>query len=222
MPEPTRTLDLADLTSGEIYGLLVEAVQPRPIALVSTLSKQGHANLAPFSFFMAGGSAPPSLAFSPTVGRDGIEKDTLRNIDETGEFAVAVVVRGMAMGMNETGFAYPKDVDEWPASGLSPIPSVQIRPPRVAESPVQLECRLHQIVRHGEGQGAARYVIGEVVAAHVHEALWRTDLKRLQGLFPLGRLGGSRYIDLASAEIFEMARPTAPIASSGSKNPGVQ
>lgn len=222
MAEPTIAIDPAELSPTELYGLLVSAVVPRPIALVSTISAAGYPNLAPFSFFMAGGSTPPSLAFSPTAGRDGIEKDTLRNIEETGEFVVGVVDREMALGMNEAGFAYPKDEDEWPATGLTPLPSEAVRPARVAESPVQFECRLFQIVRHGEGRGAARYVIGEVVRIHVSRDLWNPEDGLRERLALVGRLDASRYIDLGLPEIFEMARPTAPSASSGSKNPGVQ
>lgn len=222
MPERTLAFEPSELPASALYDLLIEAVQPRPIALVSTVSKDGRPNLAPFSFFMAGGSNPPSVMFSPTVGRDGSEKDTLRNIEDTGEFGVGVVVRSMAEGMNSAAFAYPKELDEWPSSGLTPLPSDVIAAPRIAESPIQLECRLFEIVKHGDVWGSARYVIGEVVKLHVHEGLWRPDGGLRERLHLVGRLGGSRYIDLGSLEIFEMARPSGPLPSSGSNNPGVQ
>lgn len=215
---PTVDLDPVDLSPGALYDILVNSILPRPIALVSTLSRDGKANLAPFSFFMAGGSNPPSLAFSPTVSRDGQDKDSLRNIEETGEFTVGVVFHSLVEGMNAAGYAYPKDYDEWPASGLTPVASDLVRPARVLESPIQFECRLFQIVRHGEGYGAARYVVGEIVRMHVQEEFWDGARQRLRQPGLVGRLGGARYIDLQSQEIFELARPTAPSASSGGES----
>jgi flavin reductase (DIM6/NTAB) family NADH-FMN oxidoreductase RutF len=198
-----------DLTTAQLYDLLVEAVQPRPIALVSTISSQGAHNLAPFSFFMAGGTSPPSLAFSPTLGPEGYEKDSLTNVEETGEFVVNVVSREMAEAMNRAAYSFPNSVSEWAASGLTQLDAEIVRPKRVAESVVQFECRVFEIVRHGEDFGSARYVIGEIVRLHVADGHWDAEKGRMAALRLLGRLGGREYVDLASKEIFELARPSA-------------
>jgi flavin reductase (DIM6/NTAB) family NADH-FMN oxidoreductase RutF len=205
-----HALDPAELSQGAMYDLMVAAIQPRPIAFVSTECSDGHANLAPFSFFMPGGVNPPSLAFSPTRNAQGEEKDTLKNIRDTGEFVVNILDRSMAEGMNQTAFGYPRGYEEWPVSGFSPIASAKVKPRRVAESLVQFECRLYQIVAHGEGPNAGAYVIGEIVCAHVSPLVWH-DGAVVQGVIrPIGRLGGPQYVDLASMELFELARPSGP------------
>jgi flavin reductase (DIM6/NTAB) family NADH-FMN oxidoreductase RutF len=179
------------------YALLTQVIQPRPIAFVSTLSLSGVQNLAPFSFFMAGGSNPPSICFSPVLSGGGLEKDTLRNIRDTGEFVVNTVDRTMAEGMNATSVALGPHESEWHLSGFTPEPSELVRPPRVAESLAQMECRLFEIVSHGEGHTAARYVIGEVLRLHV----------RPEGFGTIARMGGPDYIDSATGEHFSIARP---------------
>lgn len=189
-----QTYSVEALGGVEAYDLLVALIQPRPIALVSTVSLDGTPNLAPFSFFMAGGSNPPSLAISVTASARG-DKDTLRNIEESGEFVVNLVTRSMAEGMNQTAAASPSVADDWLSSGFNPMDSLGMRPKRVAESPAQFECRLFQIVRHGEGIGAARYVVGAIETVHVcHEATH--DL--------IARLGGPHYLDLSRLERFEL------------------
>lgn len=190
-----------------MYDLMAATIVPRPIALVSTVCPEGTANLAPFSFFMPGGTNPPSLAFSPTLGKDGVEKDTLRNIRETGEFVVNLVHRSMADPMNLSAKALPRDESEWEFSGLTMAPCSVVKPARVQESVVSFECRLVQVVGHGEGAGAARYVIGEVVAAHVDERFVQEDLPTATGYRPIARMGGAWYFDTDACEPFEMRRP---------------
>ncbi len=191
----THRLD--ELPPREAYALLAAVVQPRPIAFVSTLGADGVANLAPFSFFMAGGSNPPSLCFSPTLDAKGGEKDTLRNIREAGEFTVNAVDRRMAYGMNAASAALARHESEWEPSGFTPLESELVRPARVAESPAQMECRLFSIVAHGHGPSAARYVIGEVLRLHLRD----------EPFHPLARLGGPDYLDLANGERFALPRP---------------
>jgi flavin reductase (DIM6/NTAB) family NADH-FMN oxidoreductase RutF len=209
---PSVSLCPGDLTSAQLYDLLVEAVQPRPIALVSTISKEGIPNLAPFSFFMLGGSNPPSLAYSPTVSPDGREKNSVTNVEETGEFVVNLVTREMEEGMNASAFGYPAGFDEWTIAGFEATDSVLVKPKRVEVSPVQFECELFQIVKHGTQWGAARYVIGEIVRIHVNQASWDNAAMRLASQRLIARLGGREYIDLQNREIFELARPAAPVA----------
>lgn len=196
------------LSPNQAYDLLTGSVQPRPIAFVSTMSAAGEENLAPFSFFMAGGANPPSLMYSPSLNAKGQSKDSLRNVEETGEFVVNVVTRAMAEGMNQSSFEYPTEFSEWSVAGVTPLASEVVRPNRIAESPIHLECRLFKIIRHGDGPTAANYVIGEVVRAHVLESMW-TGSGILRGSFrPISRLGGPEYVDLDSLEIFEMKRPS--------------
>jgi len=198
VPSGFRTIDPASLATREIYALLTNIIVPRPIAFVSTISPVGIENLAPFSFFMGGGSNPPSVAFSPSMDREG-EKDTLCNIESTGEFVVNTVHRAMADGMNYTSIRLPAEESEWPGSGFTRLDSQRVRPPRVAESLAQFECRLFQIVRHGDGLGAARYIIGEIVTFHVPEGPGTLEL--------IARTGGADYLDLATESRFTLPRP---------------
>jgi len=186
------------MTASEAYTLLTSIVQPRPIAFVSTVSAQGVFNLAPFSFFMAGGSNPPSVCYSPVLNGAGEEKDSLRNVRETGEFVVNTVDRAMAVGMNAASASLAPHESEWELSGFTPMPSDLVRPPRVAESHAQMECRLFDIVAHGSGPTAARYVIGEVVRLHIREDVFET----------IARMGGSEYFDTATGERFGLNRPS--------------
>lgn len=199
------TFRMADLSSLESYELLASIVVPRPIAFVSTCTESGTPNLAPFSFFMAGGSNPPSLMYSPTLNKEGEPKDSLRNVLATQEFVVNTVHREMAHGMNASSFEYPAEDSEWAVSGFTPVESVSVRPPRVLESLAQFECRLFRVVEHGDGPNAARYVIGEVLYTHLHPAL-AADPAQLR---TISRLGGPNYIDLETMELFQLTRPQA-------------
>lgn len=200
------TLNFVEMSNIAAYDILVATIQPRPIAFVSSISAGGHLNLAPFSFFMVGGSNPPSLAFSPGLTSRG-PKDTLRNVEETGEFVVSLVHRDMAESMNLTSKGYAHGVSEWDISGFTPLPSIRVKPPRVAESLVHFECKLFQVVAHGEGSGAARYVIGEVLAAHLSPELWDGEKVIEDRYRPLARMGGPNYLDSDALEIFELQRP---------------
>lgn len=214
MPEGFRSLDLKTLKASTRYRLLAGLVLPRPIGFVSTLSADGTPNLAPFSFFMLGGINPPSLMFCPLLNVDAEPKDSLKNVRETGEFVVHLVTREMAEGVNEASFSYPEGKSEWEASGFTMLESQVVKPPRVAESPVQFECRLFQAVRHGEGPSAAVYVIGEIVMAHVDSSLIDDEARLVRRFEPISRLGGADYLDLADGKLFELERPKGPVGSS--------
>jgi Conserved protein/domain typically associated with flavoprotein oxygenases, DIM6/NTAB family, COG1853 len=155
----------------EAYALLISCVAPRPIAWVSTCAPDGRVNLAPFSFFNAGGANPVSVVFSCTNFRDGRPKDTLRNVHATGEFVVNIAPYWLAEQMNQTSFEYEYGVSEFEQVGLTRAPSLYVQPPRVAESPIAMECKLFQVVAHGAGAVAANYVIGEVLCFHIAETL---------------------------------------------------
>ena len=209
-----RTFLLDELKASQKYDLLSGLVVPRPIAFVSTLSREGAPNLAPFSYFMVGGIRPASLMFCPVLDMEGRPKDTLRNVEETGEFVVNLVTREMAEGMNATSFAYPPGEGEWIISGFTMVESRSVKPSRVAESPVQFECRLFHALRHGEGPSASVYVVGEVLVAHVEASLADGSARLGDRFTPIARLGGAGYFDLAAGEVFELARPKGPAGSS--------
>lgn len=201
--------DLSTMTPGEIYDLLANLIVPRPIAFVSTVSRRGDTNIAPFSYFMLGGIAPPSLCFAIVRGRQGEKKETLINVEESREFVVSLVERSMAEGMNQAAGEYPGVVDKWAISGFTAVDSERVKPARVAGAPASFECRVHQIVHHGEGPGSSSYVIGEVVLAHIREDL-QDAVSGAGGFRPIARLGGQDYFDLAACGTFQMARP-APV-----------
>ena len=189
-----------------VYKLLIGAVVPRPIAFVSTVSREGIPNLAPFSFFTAVSANPPVVCFCP-VRRPGSNpyKDTLSNISATREFVVNIVSEEFAEQMNATSADFPPEVDEFEASGLTPVPSDLVRPPRVAESHVQMECKLYLTIEFGELPGSGNLVLGEVVRFHVDDQYFddfRIDPDKLR---PIGRMGGATYT--RTTDRFDMARP---------------
>ncbi|MBX3110447.1 MAG: flavin reductase family protein [Fimbriimonadaceae bacterium] len=204
----TVAIDPADLTVAATYDFLSRVVVPRPIALVSTLADDGTPNLAPFSFFMAGGANPASLVFCPVRAVGGRKKDTLANIEATGEYVINLVDRAMAEAMNATSAKLPPEASEWEHSGFLSAPSVKVAPARVAASPVSFEMKLFRTLDHGTGDTSATYVVGEVVLAHVHESVWNDGT--VQALQPIARLGGPSYIDLVGGQVFDLVRPKAP------------
>jgi flavin reductase (DIM6/NTAB) family NADH-FMN oxidoreductase RutF len=200
------TIDPAERPWREFYRYLTDIVQPRPIAFVSTISAAGVPNLAPFSFYNAISANPPFVCFSPQLrGRDGAKKDTLRNVEETREFVVATVTEAIAEQMNRTSAEFAPEVNEFEIGGFTPVPSLRVRPARVAESPVNLECRLHQIVYLGDQPGAGSLIIGRVLLMHIDDAFVLDDRVPSERLQAIGRMGGSRYARTDST--FDMARP---------------
>jgi flavin reductase (DIM6/NTAB) family NADH-FMN oxidoreductase RutF len=201
-----RRFDPANHPRAEIYKLMVGAIVPRPIAFVSSLDTNGVRNLAPFSYFTACSSNPPVVCFSPTV-RSGLLplKDTLRNIQATGEFVINIVSEEFAEQMNACSAEVPPEVDEFELSGLTPLASELVRPPRVAESHVQMECRLHQIVTVSEAPGGGYLVLGEVLRFHIDEAVLDGDKIDPGRLRAIGRMGGPTYT--RTDDRFDMNRP---------------
>ncbi|HXD97198.1 MAG TPA: flavin reductase family protein [Candidatus Acidoferrum sp.] len=199
------------IDSAAMYKLLIGSVVPRPIAWVSSVDAEGVRNLAPFSYFMAITHDPPTIAFSS--GPRGAEigggvrgkKDTLHNVEVTREFVVNVVDDALAEAMNVTSGDYTPDVDEFTQAGLVAAPSVKVKPPRVAAAPVNMECRLAQIIP--VGNLPHHLIVGEIVHMHVRDdvfdpATGRLDMHRLK---PVGRLAGHLYTHVH--DIFEMKRP---------------
>lgn len=193
-------LDPGQATGPEVYRFLISAVVPRPIALVSTRSATGALNLAPFSYFNAVSSVPPLVAIA-IVERTGDDKDTLRNIRETGEFVVNLVAEPMLPAMVRTAGDWPRDVSEFELSGLTPAPSERVAPPYVRESPLQLECRLHREVPLGN----SFLVVGEVVLARASDDVMTDGKVDPLKLRPVGRLGGENYSLMR--EVVKQPRP---------------
>ena len=185
--------------------VLTGVVVPRPIAFVSSMSAAGLVNLAPFSFFNAVAYDPPTIVFSSSRHAGDKRKDTLANIEETGEFVVNVVVDAIAEAMNRTAAEYPTEVNEFAIAGLTPVPSDVVRPPRVAESPANMECRLNQVVPIGQGRHQHGLVIGEIVLLHIRDDIIQGHRINHQKLQPTGRLAGNMYCH--TADVFEMVRP---------------
>lgn len=200
-------IDPVELSRGEAHRLLLHCVAPRPIAFASTISPDGVANLAPFSYFMAGGANPPSVVISPLTNRHGQPKDTLRNIEATGEYVVNVVTYSMRDKMNFASAEFPYGVDETAVAGFTRAPCAKVRPPRVAESPLALECRLFKIVPHGEGPLSANYVIGEVVYFHVAQSLMSDGELDARRVDYIARMGADWYARANPEAMFELPRP---------------
>ena len=181
------------LTERDFYKVMSGVIVPRPIAFVSTVDSEGTPNLAPFSYFMPVSDVPPILCIS-IGGRAGEAKDTLRNIEATGEFVVNVVTEEIGAAMNVTSAEYPPEVNEFSEAGLTASPAVRVRAPLVAESPVNMECRLLEILRFPRGRSGSGVVLGEIVLVHIRDELLRPDgsidTLRLQAL---GRLSGALY-----------------------------
>ena len=205
-----RSIDPAGIPAAEAYALLTGCVVPRPIAFVSSLSRAGVANLAPFSFFNAGGGNPPSLVFSTVTSGAGRDKDTLHNVRETGEYVVHIVPWSVRERMNQASAEYPPDVDEFEAAGFTKAPSVRVKPWRALECPIAMECRLFRILEHGSGPYRANYVIGEVLLFHVAETVLAGDRVDAAKLDPIARLGGPNYTRVTPDSIFGMPRPAPP------------
>lgn len=205
-----RALNPSEQTPQEIYKLLVGSVVPRPIAFVSSVDPHGVRNLAPFSFFTVASANPPIVCFCPMVrdvGKSNLlpTKDTLRNIIATKEFVLNIVSEEFASQMNACSAELPPEVDEFEVSGLTPLESELVAPPRVAESHVQMECRLEQIVHISTEPLGGSLVLGEVLRFHVREALldnFRIDPDQLRAI---GRMAGATYA--RTRDRFEMERP---------------
>ena len=184
--------------------VLTGVIVPRPIAFVSSVSTEGIVNLAPFSFFNAMAYDPATIVLGISRSAGWKEKDTLANIEATGEFVVNVVVDDIAEAMNSTAAEFPADVDEFEVGGLTAAPSELVRAPRVAESPVNLECRLNQVVAVGDGTKHA-IVIGEIVLMHIRDDIINGHRINHQRLKPVGRLAGNMYCN--THNVYELVRP---------------
>jgi len=202
----TLIIDPGSTDPSNVYKLLIGSVVPRPIAFVSTLNPDGGFNVAPFSFFTVASSNPPVLVF--TVGLRSTpdpRKDTLRNITTSREFVVNIVSEEIGEKMNLCAGEYPPEVDEFELAGLTPIASDLVKAPRVAESHIQMECRLLYTISMSALATGGNLVLGEVVRLHVDDAYvsnFRIDQDKLRAI---GRMAGNTYT--RTQDRFDMIRP---------------
>lgn len=202
-------IDPEELSRRDTHELIMSAIVPRPIAFVSTVGEDGVFNLAPFSAF-------GTLALKPTLvyiqfgwTRDGRTKDTVRNIQFSEDFVVNVVTETLAEAMNQTSAEYPSDVDEFKEVGLTPVKADRVKSPIVAESPVNMECKLVKIMEFGEFPLGSQVVIGQVVLVHVKDELWSGEYIEPSKLNAIARIGG-RDSYCRTRDIFKMARLDSP------------
>jgi flavin reductase (DIM6/NTAB) family NADH-FMN oxidoreductase RutF len=198
-------IDPGEMTRKDFYNTLLAALNPRPIAWVSTVGEDGVFNLAPFSFFQAVSAKPPVVCFSVASKRDGRKKDTLRNVESGRDFVINTVNEVLADAMNQTSAEYPPEVDEFKETGLTPIKSDRVKSPRVAESPVNLECQVNQIIEFGESPEFGSLIIGEVVCMHVKDEYCVDGKVDGWKLMNIGRLWGKYYCRIT--DTFEMTMP---------------
>ncbi len=211
---PLVSINPSNCEPRQIYKLMTGMIVPRPVALVSTVSRDGVTNLAPFSFFSGVGSNPPTVLFCPVLRAPGepaagyrpeMRKDTLRNVEETGEFAINVVSEAIVHAANTSAAEVPPEVDEFQLAGLTPVASEAIRPPRVAESPAQMECRLLQVIYTSHAPGGGVIVLGEVVRFHLREDLLDNFRVDPAGLDAVGRMAGNTWV--RTRDRIEVVRP---------------
>lgn len=187
-------------------------VIPRPIGWITSLDKHGNVNLAPYSFFNAVSYRPPTVMFSAGYGAidDDHMKDSLRNVEETGEFVHNVTTWDTREAMNATSGSFPRDVDELARVGLTPIASKLVKPPRVSEAPIHFECKYisSYIVPHAQPQDKYTVVFGEVIGIHIADDLITRDgLIDVAKLHPIARLGYQDYTEVTGDTCFTMNRP---------------
>ena len=190
-----------------MYKLMIGIINPRPIAWVSTCDQAGATNLAPYSFFTGVSAHPPTLLFCPANTRDGTKKDTLLNIEETEEFVVNVVPYHLADAMSDTSAPLSKGQSEFEAYHLSSSPATHVRPPLLKPSPVNIECRLQEIVRVGEGPLAGNIIIGTILCIHMDDqVLDASGMPDPEKLDLIGRMGTTFYS--RTQQRFEIERPS--------------
>ena len=195
-------IDAASLDEAAAHDLLKGCVAPRPIAWISTVGPDSVSNAAPFSCFTFLSTKPPQVGFCVEQRGDD-EKDTLVNLEHTGDFVVNVVSESLAEPMNRTADDYPPEVSEILEVELTPVPSEMVQAPRIAECPVSMECRVVDVVRLPGSRH--RFVVGQVLLFHIEDALYKDGQIDMKALKPLARLAGNQYGCIG--KVFELDRP---------------
>jgi len=207
------TINTSDISPLELQGYLQSAIAPRPICLASTIDKEGQVNLSPFSYFNLFSMNPPICIFSPSRRvRDNTTKHTLENLKEVPECVINIVNYAMVQQVSLSSCEYPKDINEFTKAGFTQIPSDIVAPPRVAESPIQLECTVAQIIALGEKAGAGNLVLAEIKKIHIAESVLNANNKIDQAKLDLvARLGGDWYARINEQNLFEVTKPNTQL-----------
>jgi len=203
-----KTIDPKAVSTAALHGYMLGAVTPRPIAFASTIDSAGNVNLSPFSFFNVFSANPPIMIFSPARrGRDNTTKHTYENVLQVKEVVINIVNYDIVQQMSLSSTEYGKGINEFEKAGLTPLASQTIKPPRVAESPVQFECRVNEVISLGTEGGAGNLVICEVLKMHINEAVLDADGKiDPVKLDAVSRMGGNWY-GRAKQGMFEVPKP---------------
>jgi flavin reductase (DIM6/NTAB) family NADH-FMN oxidoreductase RutF len=206
-------LNPKELKIAQMHSYLLSAVAPRPIAFASTIDKDGNPNLSPFSFFNIFSANPPIAIFSPArSGRTGATKHTYDNIKEVPEVVINIVNYNLVQQASLSSIEYPKGVNEFVKAGLTPLQSEMVKPFRVKESPVQLECKVKQVIELGAEGGAGNLIICEVVLMHVaSEVLDANNAIDVNKIDLVARMGGNYYCRASGNAVFEIAKPLSTI-----------
>ncbi len=207
------TLKPSDLKPVELHSYLQHAIAPRPICFASTIDKAGNINLSPFSFFNLFSTNPPICVFSPSRRvRDNTTKHTLQNILEVPECVINMVNYDMVQQTSLSSVEYPKGVNEFIKAGFNQLPSEYVKPPRVAESPVQFECLVQQVIPLGQGGGAGNLVLAEIKLIHLKEEILNENGQIDQTKIDLvARLGGDWYCRVTENNLFKVTKPVSTL-----------
>jgi flavin reductase (DIM6/NTAB) family NADH-FMN oxidoreductase RutF len=207
------TKDASSLTGVQLQNILQYVIAPRPICFASTINNKGEINLSPFSYFNIFSVNPPICVFSPSRRlRDNTTKHTLDNIKEVAECVINIVSYEMVAQTSLASCEFPQGINEFVKAGFTMLPSEVVQPPRVAESPVQLECKINQIIPLGENAGAGNLVIAEILRIHISENI--LDEKGgidQQSLDLVARLGGNWYARINKDALFQLDKPNEKI-----------
>lgn len=203
------TIDVSTLSPAQLQNYLQYAIAPRPICFATTINAQGQVNLSPFSFFNMFSTNPPLCIFSPARRvRDNTTKHTLENVLEVKECVINIVNYPMVQQMSLSSTEYAKGINEFEKAGFTMLPSEIVKPPRVAEAPVQMECVITEVKHLGEHPGAGNLVMAEIKRIHIHEDILDEDGKIDQQKIDLvARLGGDWYCRVTSENLFKVAKP---------------
>lgn len=203
------TIDPKAIPVPRMHSYLLGAVVPRPIALASTINREGQVNLSPFSFFNCFSANPPILVFSPARrGRDNTTKHTYENVREVPEVVISVVTYEIVEQVSLASCEYPRSVNEFVKAGLTEVKSEVVRPPRVAESPVAFECKVNQVIELGSGGAAGNLVICEVLRMHINESVLDPDGRiNPNKLDAVARMGADNYLRAQGGSIFTVPKP---------------
>lgn len=198
-------IDPSNLDIRDSHELIVGSIVPRPIAFISTIGEDGVYNVAPFSAFAPVCTKPMLVGFNISWTRDGRKKDTAVNIEFSRDFVINVVNEAMAEAMNQSSMDYPSNVDEFKETGFTPVKADIVKSPMVGESPINMECRLVQILNFGIASKPSDFIIGEVLLVHIKDEIYLNNEINMSGLKAIGRMGGQLYC--RTTDMFEMQRP---------------